>query len=120
MTAGVWIQAEKAGYLVSLIQGERSAIWIPEERWAMVMILLAAMASAGVVKLGNSRKLHIFLLNGILILIYGGSIVAFVQFTAWIPLVPLLIGTITTATLSATLTSKAPDRQSFIYLNKPL
>lgn len=100
-TAGVWIQAEKAGYLVNLIQKERSAVWIPEERWAIGLILLAAILGGGLMKLGNSSKSHIFSLNSILILIYGSTIVAFIQFTAWIPLVPLLIATIASAGITA-------------------
>ncbi len=109
-TAGVWIQAEKAGYLVSLVRGERSAIWIPEERWAMGMILLAAIGGAVIIRLGNNYKLHILSLNGILLLIYGGTVVALIQFTAWIPLAPLLIATIASASLTSAANAIFSDR----------
>jgi CHASE2 domain-containing sensor protein len=110
-TAGIWIQAEKTGYLVSLLQGERSAIWIPEERWAMGMILLAAIGGAVMIRLGNNYKLHILSLNGIWILIYSGTVIAFIQFTAWIPVVPLLMATIVSAGLTSASNAFFSDRQ---------
>ncbi len=110
-TAGIWIQAEKVSYLVSLLQGERSAIWIPEEGWAIGMILAAAIGGAVIIRLGNNYKLHILLLNGIWILIYGGTVVAFFQFTAWIPLVPLLMASIASAGLTSASNVLFSDRQ---------
>ncbi len=101
-TPGVWIQAEKAGYLVSLLKGERSPVWMPEERWAIALILLAAMGGGLIIRLGNNSKWHIFSLNGILILVYAGSVLAFIQLTAWIPWVPLLLATIAGSGATAT------------------
>jgi CHASE2 domain-containing sensor protein len=110
-TAGVWIQAEKAGYLVNLLQRERSAIWIPEERLAIGMILLAAIGGTVIIRLVNNYKLHILLINGILILVYAGTVVVFTQFTAWVPLVPLLIATIASAGITSAVNTLSSDRQ---------
>lgn len=110
-TAGIWIQSEKTSYLVSLLQGNRSAVWIPEEGWAIGMILWAAIGGVVIIRLGNNYKSHILLLNGIWILVYGGTVIAFIQFTAWIPLVPLLMATIASAGLISASNAIFSDRQ---------